>query len=225
MTKSLCWKTPLATACPQALFTVIESSPSAEVWSSGRFEKQHHVVESTLTLEPDRRSLCSPMYSQSSFVHVENRDNNSNLKIYWNYLKGRITSSLQNEMFSIKEKSLLFFFFNHFPLHKWRQVHFCSLCNGSGLVSETIGADRWVRHLKFLEVVWRRTRTTIFKESSTILLLLMIQTIIDCWLNVKPLHLVMVTLLKPDFSVFISQKHNEKEGCLPCSQGHIEKSA
>lgn len=110
MTKSLCWKTPLATACPQALFTVIESSPSAEVWSSGRFEKQHHVVESTLTLEPDRRSLCSPMYSQSSFVHVENRDNNSNLKIYWNYLKGRITSSLQNEMFSIKEKSLLFFF-------------------------------------------------------------------------------------------------------------------
>lgn len=118
VTKSLCWKTPLATACPQALFTVIESSPSAEVWSSGRFEKQHHVVESTLTLEPDRRSLCSPMYSQSSFVHVENRDNNSNLKIYWNYLKGRITSSLQNEMFSIKEKSLLFFFFNHFPLHK-----------------------------------------------------------------------------------------------------------
>lgn len=67
--------------------------------------------------------------------------------------------------------------------------------------------------------------TIIFKESSTILLLLMIQTIIDCWLNVKPLHLVIVTFLRADFSVFISQKHDEKEGCLPRPQAHIEKNA
>lgn len=51
MTASLFWKIFIQIACSQAQFTVIESDPSVEVWSSVRFEKQIHLAESTLTLE------------------------------------------------------------------------------------------------------------------------------------------------------------------------------
>lgn len=52
MTVSLCWKASIGIACSQAQFPVIDYGPAIEVWSSVRFEKQHHLVESALTLEP-----------------------------------------------------------------------------------------------------------------------------------------------------------------------------
>ena len=106
-TSSLCWKTSLANASSPAQFTIIESSPSAGVWSSVRFENQHYLIKSTLTLEPARIS-AQPFTTKAQLFHLENRDDNPDIKIYQKYLKGHIQISIQNDMYSVKESCYFF---------------------------------------------------------------------------------------------------------------------
>lgn len=64
-------KTSIGLACSQAQFIVIESSPSVEVWSLVRFEKQYHLVESILTLESE--VSAQRFTDKGHLLHLENR--------------------------------------------------------------------------------------------------------------------------------------------------------